>query len=233
MVKRRAAAQSQPPPLLFGDVLARAAEFQRLVPGTVLVGGAAAALHAQHRQSFDHGHVISDLEDRFDAILDNLEAVGDWSLARAQPGKIILGSLGGIETGLRQLIRSRPLETEQIDIEGALLVVPTIEEILRIKAWLALTRNQTRDYVDLAALCDRMGVEAAARTLAAIDRYYADINNRPEAVATQVVRQLADARPRDPRTTKELSSYKGLVARWHDWSEVRGVLARVARAMVS
>lgn len=70
--------------------------------------------------------------ERFDLILENLEALGDWSLARAQPGKIILGELGGIETGIRQLRRARPLETTALDVEGKRLVVPTLAEILRM-----------------------------------------------------------------------------------------------------
>jgi hypothetical protein len=84
------------------DVLEKAAQLQELVPGAVLVGGSAAALHAHHRQSFDHDHIVADLAERFDTILEHLEALGDWSLTRAQPGKIILGELGGIETGVRQ-----------------------------------------------------------------------------------------------------------------------------------
>jgi hypothetical protein len=143
------------------DVLEKAAQLQELVPGAVLVGGSAAALHAHHRQSFDHDHVVVDLAERFDTTLQNLEALGDWSMTRAQPGKIILGELGGIETGVRQLLRSRPLETTDIEVRGKRLVVPTAAEILRIKAWLALSRNQTRDYLDIAALADRIGLDEA------------------------------------------------------------------------
>ncbi len=215
------------------EVLAKAAELQALVPGAVLVGGAAAALHAGHRHTFDDDHVIADLHDRFDTILEHLDALGDWSLARAQAGKVILGSLGGIESGIRQLIRRQPLETMTVDVDGHPLVVPTVEETLRIKAWLAVTRNQTRDYLDIAALADRTGVTDAATILARIDDYYADINRRPDAVATQVVRQLAEPRPRDERTTRELAHYKGLDPRWHDWAEVRRVLAAVAEAMLT
>jgi hypothetical protein len=83
------------------DVLEKAVQLQELVPGAVLVGGSAAALHAHHRQSRDHDHVVGDLAERFETILQNLEALGDWSTAKAQPGKIILGELGGIETGVR------------------------------------------------------------------------------------------------------------------------------------
>jgi hypothetical protein len=214
------------------DVLEQAAQLQELVPGAVLVGGSAAALYAHHRQSFDHDHVIADLAARFDTILENLEALGDWSMTRAQPGKIILGELGGIQTGVRQLLRSRPLETAQIEVRGKPLVVPTAAEILRIKAWLALSRNQTRDYLDIAALATQIGLDEAATVLAGIDDYYADINTRPEAVATQLVRQLADPQPRDAEVTTQLASYKALEPRWHDWTAVRAVLAELATGML-
>ncbi len=210
------------------DVLEKAAQLQDLVPGAVLVGGSAAAAHAHHRESLDHDHVVTDLAERFDTILENLEALGDWSMTKAQPGKIILGELGGIETGVRQLLRSRALETTTIEVSGKPLVIPTAAEILRIKAWLALSRNQTRDYLDIAALADRAGLDEAADVLSAIDDYYADINRRPEAVVTQLVRQLADPQPRDAEVTSQLATYKALDPRWHDWSAVKTVLADLA-----
>jgi|HubBroStandDraft_3_1064219.scaffolds.fasta_scaffold00170_13 hypothetical protein len=213
------------------EVLEKAAVLQELVPGAVLVGGTAAALHAHHRESLDHDHVVGDLVERFDTILESLEALGDWSTARAQPGKIILGELGGIETGVRQLLRSRPLETTEIRVRDRRLVTPTTMEILRIKAWLVLSRNQARDYLDVAALSERIGLDEAAAVLRAIDDYYDDLNERPEAVATQLVRQLADPRPRDAEVTEQLSDYKALSPRWHDWSAVRTVLMEVAERM--
>jgi hypothetical protein len=215
------------------DVLDKAAQLQELVPGAVLVGGSAAALYAHHRESLDHDHVVIDLEERFDSILENLEALGDWSTARVMPGKIILGELGGIETGVRQLLRERPLETTAIEVGGRRLLVPTLAEILRVKAWLALSRNQTRDYLDVAALAERIGLDEAAAVLREIDDYYADVNRRPEAVATQLVRQLADPRPRDGEVTAQLASYKALDPRWHQWSAVTAVLAELAERMVS
>ncbi|MGA2163260.1 MAG: hypothetical protein ABSH36_02185 [Solirubrobacteraceae bacterium] len=214
------------------DVLESAAKLQELVPGAVLVGGSAAALYAHHRQSFDHDHVIADLAVRFETILEHLEALGDWSMTRAQPGKIILGELGGIETGVRQLLRGRPLESVEIEVGGRRLVVPSAAEILRIKAWLALSRNQTRDYLDIAALATAIGFDEAAAVLAGIDDYYADLNRRPEAVATQLVRQLADPRPRDAEVTAQLADYKALDARWQDWSAVKAVLADLAERMM-
>lgn len=210
------------------EVFAMAARLQSLVPGAVLVGGSAAALYAHHRESLDHDHVVADLAERYETVLENLEAIGDWSLARATPGKIILGELGGIETGIRQLVRGRPLETVEVEVQDKRLTVPTAAEILRIKAWLALSRNQTRDYLDVAALADHIGLDEAAAVLLGIDDYYADVNPRPESIVTQLVRQLSDPRPRDPAVTERLADYKSLSPRWHDWSAVRATLADLA-----
>lgn len=89
------------------------------------------------------------------------------------------------------------------------------------------------DYLDLAALSDRLGLETSARILAHIDRYYAD-QSRPEddPVATQVARQLADPRPRDHRRTVDLPRYKGLVERWHAWDAVRAKCRAVSATML-
>lgn len=223
----------KPPPLELVSVLESAARLQQLVPDAVLVGGSAAAWHAGHRISFDHDHVLTDLNQRFDAVLEVLEADPDFVLNRSAYGKIILGELGGIETGLRQLIRKVPLETERIALpSGQPLVVPTIAEALRIKAYLALKRNQTRDYLDIAALAANMGTDHAAQVLRDIDRYYADSVRGEDAVSSQVARQLAAPQPRDVSVTRQLRSYKGIRPPWDSWKNVCTALADLAAAMV-
>src|ERR1700678_2530541 len=158
---RRESLSEASPELL--AVLESASRLQQMVPDAVLVGGSAAALYAGHRDSYDHDHVLSDLRDRFDVVLEALESVGDWVTNRVVPGKVILGQLGDIETGVRQLIRIRPLETIQVTLpSGAVLTVPTAEETLRVKGYLIVRRNQTRDYLDVAALADRYGPPAGA-----------------------------------------------------------------------
>lgn len=213
-------------------VLESAARLQEVVPDAVLVGGSAAAFHAGHRVSFDHDHVVADLADRFDTLLENLEALADWSTARAQPGKIVLGSLGGIESGVRQLRRARPLEIETVQVAGRSLRVPTAREALRIKAWLAMTRNQTRDYLDIAALSDAIGMDEAIDTLRSIDDYYADLYEGPDRVVAQLVRQLTDPHPRDPQVTEELAAYRQLDPRWHAWDTVVEQCRSLARGIV-
>ncbi len=225
-------ASSKPAEITLTDVLRSASELQRHVPGAVLVGGSAAAYHAGHRFSVDHDHVLADLADRFETILNHLESLGDWSTARAKPGKIILGSLGGIESGVRQMIRTQPLETERVIIDAEHdLIVPTAAEALRIKAWLAINRNQTRDYLDIAALADHLGLERAADILNHLDAYYDDPVGTDQMV-TQIARQLADPQPRDSRVLDELPRYKQLAERWHTWDAVTTVLAELASLML-
>src|SRR5215831_13246345 len=141
-------------------VIAASIRLQRLVPDSVLVGGSAAALHAGHRLSLDDDHVVRDLVDRFDEVLEALEATDGWVTARVKRPVLILGSLEGVETGIRQLIRQRPLEVEELATRSGSIRVPTLPELARIKAWLVLQRNATRDYLDFAALADRLGPDA-------------------------------------------------------------------------
>jgi len=214
-------------------VLRSAARLQELVPDAVLVGGTAAALYAGHRDSYDHDHDLADLAERFDAALDAVESQDGWVTNRVTPGKIILGELGGIETGIRQLIRRTPLETVRIALpSGESITAPTPEETLRVKAFLILRRNQTRDYLDVAALADRMGIDHAAVTLSGIDQHYADQRGTGDGVASQLVRQLAEPAPKDRSTTRNLRQYKNLAARWREWDEVVSVCRSLATTMV-
>jgi hypothetical protein len=222
-----------PSPVLM-RVLESAARVQQLVPDAVLVGRSVAALYAGHRDSFDHDHVVANLADRYDSILEALESEDGWVTNRLVPGKLILGQIGDIETGVRQLIRKTPLETAVLALpSGHQLTVPTDEEMLRVKAFLIVRRNQTRDYLDVAALADRMGLDSAAAVLRDLDRYYADQHGDGDGVASQVYRQLSEPRPRDIATTRQLPRYKNLDPRWHAWSTVVDMCTRLADAIAS
>lgn len=205
-----------------------AARLQQLVPDAVLVGGSAAAYHAGHRVSLDDDHVVAGLRERFDLILAALEETKGWITARVQRPVLILGSLDGVETGVRNLVRRLPLEVEETVVGKRKLRVPTLSEIARIKAWLCLLRNATRDYVDFAALADRLGENDAALVVLGMDDYYADqLGPGGLRVATQVAKQLAEPLP-DDLSEVDLLSYRRLDRRWHDWSTVADACKRVA-----
>lgn len=175
---------------------------------------------------------VQPLRDRFDMVLDAIESEGEWVTNRVRLGKLILGRLGDIEAGVRQLIRARPLETAIVELpSGRELCVPTVAETLRIKAFLIVRRNQTRDFLDVAALTEMMGTMEAAAVLADIDEYYADQRIDGVPVSSQVARQLADPRPADSSVTQQLSAYRNLDRKWHDWSRVRDRCQKVAIAL--
>lgn len=209
-------------------VLNSAARLQELIPDAVLVGGTAAAQHAGHRISLDGDHVLTDLRDRFDQLLEDLEATDGWITARVRRPVLILGSLDGVETGIRQLVRRRPLEVmEVVSPSGDTIRIPTLDEMIRVKAWLVLKRNATRDYLDVVALAERLG-ERTAPVLTQLDDYYQD-QTGPSGmrIATQLARQLAEPRPYDLAEV-ELARYRKLAPRWHDWGSVAQACQRLA-----
>jgi hypothetical protein len=200
----------------------------------LLVGGSAAILYADHHESRDHDHVVADLADRFEMVLEAVEEDEGWATNRVTPGKVILGNLDGIEAGVRQMIRKTPLEVAKVSVpSGGEVTVPTIEETLRIKAFLTVRRNQTRDHLDLAALAESLGIDRAAEVLDQIDEYYADQRGEGDGVASQLVRQLSDPQPADQAVIDQLSSYRRLRKQWRDWSAVKEILGKVAINMVS
>jgi hypothetical protein len=194
-------------------LLAAERHLQYLIPGATLVGGTAAALHARHRISMDGDHVLEDLRDRFDEVLATLEAVAGWQTARVQRPVLILGQLDGVLTGIRQLRRTRPLETEEVD--G--LRVPTLAEMARIKAWLVATRNTVRDYLDTVVLFERLGEEGLVSAMQPFDEIY----RQPSAASplAEVVEHLASAAPAD-RAAIDLGHYRALQPPWSDWGYV-------------
>jgi len=222
------------PPADLLPVLESAARLQEVVPDAVLVGGSVSAGYAGHRISFDHDHVLA-LQERYEAVLEAVEATDGWatSVRASKPPMTIMGKLGGIEAGLRQLRRKIPLQTVVVELPGGQHIrIPTIAEALRVKAYLIVQRNQVRDYLDVAALADRVGVPQAAGILSDIDSFYLDRSGDDESVVSTLVPRLARPDPRDRQTPAELARYKGLVPRWQDWSETRRVCRDLAQTML-
>lgn len=133
----------------------------------------------------------------------------------------------GILTGVRQLRRTRPLETEEV----AGLRVPTLAEMARIKAWLLVIRNTVRDYLDTVVLCERLGEPGVVEAMRSFDAIYRQPT--PTSPLAEVVERLAAAAPTDAAEV-DLRRYRALRTPWTDWTHVaaRGrhwaqVIARV------
>ncbi|MDR3086417.1 MAG: hypothetical protein LBU45_00445 [Azoarcus sp.] len=90
---------------------------------------------------------------------------------------------------------------------------------------LILKRNATRDYLDFVALADHIGDEGIALALQSFDRLYPQDNGASPLQQLQV--QLANALPCDLEET-ELSEYKNLALRWHDWQTVKAACSRLS-----
>jgi hypothetical protein len=209
-------------------LLAAERHLQHLVPGSILVGGTAAALHVGHRVSLDGDHVLDDLRGRFDDVLASLESAAGWRTERIRRPVLILGEFDGVLTGIRQLRRTRPLETEELS--G--LRVPTLAEMARIKAWLLATRRSVRDYLDTVVLFERLGTDGVVEALRSFDAIYRqDADVSPLA---EVADCLAAAAPTDIAEI-DLGQYRGLQPPWNTWPHVaaRGrfwapIIARLA-----
>jgi hypothetical protein len=138
----------------------------------------------------------------------------------------ILGQLEGVLTGIRQLRRVAPLETEEV----AGLRVPTLAEMARIKAWLLATRFTTRDYLDAVVLFERLGEEGTREALRKLDELYPQPGGG--SVLAEVIERLGAAQPLDAATI-DLTTYRGLQPPWNDWQHVASRGRAWARILAS
>jgi hypothetical protein len=211
------------------ELLSSAARLQKIIPNAVLVGGTAAVVYAQHRMSFDADHVLPNLREHFDSILEQLESVAGWETARIKSPVLILGKLDGIDTGVRQLIRQEPLETETIKISKMdTITVPTMDEILRIKGVLILRRNSTRDYLDFAALADGFSDSKVCHAMSRFDELYPQKNGESALMQLQI--QLANPLPYDLEDLN-LSTYRELKPQWHNWETIKNACIQVSQVL--
>jgi RND superfamily putative drug exporter len=121
--------------------------------------------------------------------------------------------------------RCSPVETTHVQLPtGDRLQIPTGAETLRLKSYLIMSRNSSRDYAEFAELVDTMEAETAALVLAGMDRYYCSQLPRRQWIATQLVRRLADPHPSD--LDDESPDEKA------HWEEVRRRCLSVAVAML-
>lgn len=124
--------------------------------------------------------------------------------------------------------RLSPMETTNVQLPtGDRLQIPTGAETLRLKSYLIMCRNSSRDFAEFAELVDSMETQTAAVVLTGMDRYYRGQRSKKQWVATQLVRRLADPHPSDEPDT----STAGPDAE-EDWERVRQRCLAVAIAML-
>ena len=129
-----------------------------------------------------------------------------WIPSRVTPAAI----LESIPDGAR--------EHEVIEKAGKHITVPTLPEMLRTKAWMVISRNTTRDYIDCAALAKHIGIADAARLLKDFDSYYLDLIRGDQASPViQLIRQLAEPAPCDLDEV-DTSQYKGIQSPFDSWN---------------
>ena len=132
------------------------------------------------------------------------------------------------EADRRRWNGSSPMETTNVQLPtGDRLQIPTGAETLRLKSYLIMCRNSTRDYAEFAELVESMETQTAAVVLAGMDRYYCGQQSRKQWVATQLVRRLADPQPSDEHDTRMSGPEADA-----DWAKVRQRCLSVAVAML-
>jgi heme transporter len=132
------------------------------------------------------------------------------------------------ETEEPRFERRSPVETTHVQLPtGDRLQIPTGAETLRLKGYLIMSRNSSRDYAEFAELVDTMEAETAAVVLAGMDRYYCSQSPRRQWIATQLVRRLADPHPSDLDDDRWPGSDSKA-----DWEEIRQRCLSVAVAML-
>jgi heme transporter len=132
------------------------------------------------------------------------------------------------DNGRPQFERRSPVETTNVQLPtGDRLQIPTGAETLRLKGYLILSRNSSRDYAEFAELVDTMDAENAAVVLAGMDRYYSGQSPRRQWIASQLVRRLADPHPSDVENDGWPESETKA-----DWEDVRRRCLEVAVAML-
>ena len=191
-------------------VLKSAAFDSRIVPDAL---GADIAVEGSLGASTTDSAATAEVRRRYAAVLADLERVSGWM--PKPDGCIALydGRLDHVETTIRDQIRIGPLETTIEVGPWGEVVVPTFAEILRVKAWLVISRNAARDYRDAAVLAEKLGREAAVRAMLTLDDLYPQSNGA--SVLQQLVRQLSEPGPFD-----EFETPCVVESPWNNWQYV-------------
>jgi hypothetical protein len=180
-------------------LLSSAAHVSRIVPDSIFADAS--------------GTEAEEVRRRFAAALADLERVAGWLPTPVGRMSIADGRFDGIETTIRDRARSGPLETTVEAGQWGQVEVPTLAEVLRIKAWLVISRNAARDYRDAAAIAERLGSEKSIFALATLDNLYPQSNGA--SARQQLLRQLSEPLPFD-----EIERSDPVPSSWNEWRYV-------------
>ena len=190
------------------------------IVGGIAVGGTAAAIYAGHRLSMDTDHLMMDLRGHFDEVLDKLSESKDWKTARLQRPVLILGSISDCEVGFRQSLRTVPIETVKAETPFGELEIPTLDEMIGMKAFLLYRRKALRDFLDFAAVAEGTTDEEVLRSVQKLDERYGELQTN--SVRLDVSRTLVNPEPVDLEGT-DISHYRSLASEWHDWNRTADI----------
>ena len=168
----------------------------------------------------------------FRSAIRALESIVGWRIKRRVRGKMLLGEVDDIAAGVRNQRRSAPIETVEIKILGGRRIrLPTAEEMLRIKAFLLVDRNATRDYLDVAALSQHVGRRRAASALERMNDLYSEFAGEGGDMLTSIIVNLSNPEPYD-LTDVDLTEYKGIIKPWSDWRAVTEQCRELAASLL-
>ncbi len=176
--------------------------------------------------------MLKDLARYYEKALTALESIVGWHTTRRVKGKLILGQIDQIEAGLRNLRRSAPLATTTMTLpDGKEIKLPTVEEMLRIKVFLVIERNATRDYLDVAALSHHLGISKSARAVESMNELYSEFAGEGGDMLLTVIMKLSNPDPYD-LTDVDLNEYKGIIPPWNTWRAVEEQCQSLAVALL-
>lgn len=216
------------PPEL-GRVISMGARANQVVPEGIATGGSICALYANHRVSIDIDFVVRTLREQFDEVRERLLEQPGWQEVRVRAPNFIGGSLDHVEIGFRQQRRPTPITTREVETSEGRLIIPTIEELLSIKAFLAYERNYTRDFFDFAELSSLLPQAAVVSDLLEIDAKLGW--ERQPTVLLEVAKALVHCEPRD-LGSHGFEALRLLSPRLKSWDEVKEVCLNIGRLLV-
>ncbi len=212
------------------EVIKAGVKANRAVEGSIALGGTICSLFAHHRESSDIDFVLSDLRERFSKIRDDLLDLPEWKEARVRIPVLILGSLDGFEIGYRQMLRTVPIETQIIDTPEGELVVPTVPELIRTKAFLTYNRNYTRDFFDFAELSCLYEIEEVVNILRNLDEIFSW--EKQPTIVIEVIKNLLSPEPHDLYHEKHgFDQLRFLEPKLKNWEQVEQRCRDIGQAL--